>query len=151
MDDRERQRELKDDRYRDWQTRRRDPGDLVTWAVVLGGFMGVMLFLSAAYDGSSRLGIAVLTLLIAWAIVIWGLAGVNILGILWGRALTDDFDVSRAPIVLLATTVLAVVAVSFPLLSLTSVFNFAWYGVVTGGVGLIYLVMMLVQMVRRPS
>jgi len=151
MDDRKRRTEIRDERARDFRTRRRDPGDLVTWAVVLGGFLSVMLFFSAAYDGSTRLGLAVVILLLAWALVIWGMAGVNIVAILWGRSLSDTFDVSKTLLVLLATAVLAIVAASFPLLNLASVFDFGWYGIVTGVVGLVYLVMMLIALSRRPS
>lgn len=151
MDDRKRRIEIRDERARDFRTRRRDPGDLVTWAVVLGAFLGVMLFFSAAYDGSTRLGLAVLILLLAWALVIWGRAGVNIVAILWGRSLTSTYDVSKTPLVLLATAALALVAAAFPLMDILSLFDFGWYGVVTGGVGLVYLVMMLVALSRRPS
>lgn len=151
MDDRKRRMEIRDERARDFRTRRRDPGDLVTWAVVLGAFIGVMLFFSAAYDGSTRLGLAVVILLVVWALVIWGRAGVNIVAILWGRSLTSSFDTSKTLLVLLATALLAIVAASFPLMDLLSLFEFGWYGVVTGCVGLVYLVMMLFTLSRGSS
>lgn len=140
--DEDRRRTLQDERYRDWQQRRRGPGDLVTWAVVLGGVMSVFMFFSSAYDGSTLLGGAVTILIIAWILIVWLIGGVNVVSILWGRTISDDFDTGKTPLVLIATAVLAAVAIAIPLLDLTSTLEFGWYGVLSGMVGVIYLIML---------
>jgi hypothetical protein len=151
MDDRERREQIRDERAREWRTRRRDPGDLVTWAVVLGGFMAVLIFLCAAYDGHTALGTAVLILIIAWLLVVWVIGKVNVLSILWGRSVSADFSPDRAPVVLGASAVLALVSVGFPLLDLATSLDFGWYGIATGAIGVIYLALVGWTRLRREA
>lgn len=142
MEDRQRQRELKDERYREWQTRRRDPGDLVTWAVVLGGVLAVLLLFCAAYDGNSLLGIFIAIILLAWVIVTWVLGGVNVLSVMWGRTVAEKVSPEQERIVFAASAVLALIAIALPLIDLVSTLDFGVYGLVAAAVGLVTLVML---------
>jgi hypothetical protein len=140
MEDRKRREELKDERYREWQERRREPGDALTWVVVLGGLMAVLLFLSAAYDGSTGLGAAIAILILAWVMVVWVIGGVNVVSVLWGRTVGSRVIQGREPVVLGASGLLALVSISLPLADVVSSFAFGIYGLVCGLVGLITLV-----------
>lgn len=139
MEDRQRREELKDERYREWQERRRDPGDALTWVVVLGGLMAVLLFLSAAYDGRTWLGSAIGILIVAWLLVVWVLGGVNVPSVLWGRTVGDRVIEGRAPVVLAASGVLSAISISLPLVDSVSSLSFGVYGIACGLVGLISL------------
>lgn len=140
--DRQRRTELRDDRYRDWQTRKRSPGDLVTWAVVLGGVMAVLVFFSAAYDGDTMFGTAVTIAIVAWMLVVWVPGGVNVAAVLWGRAANPDLPPDRVRIVLTACLVLALVSVFLPVLDVASPLDFGWYGVLSAGVGIIFIILL---------
>lgn len=142
MDDQKRRMELRDERAREWRTRRRDPGDLLTWSVVLGGFMAVILFLCSAYDGTTWLGAGVLVLLLAWVLVVWGMGKVNVLSVMWGRTIERDLPPDQARLVLGASGILALVSIAFPLMDLTTSLEFGWYGVIAGLAGVAYLVLM---------
>ena len=139
--DRQRRVELRDERVREWQTRKRGPGDLVTWAVVLGGAMAVLAFFSAAYDGNTVFGGAVAIAVIAWTLVVWVPGGVNVLSVLWGRSADPDLPPDRARIVLLASLVLALVSLFLPILDLVSSLDFGWYGLIAAAVGVVFVVM----------
>lgn len=139
--DNQRRSELRDERVRDWQTRRRGPGDLVTWAVVLGGVMAVLVFFSAAYDGNTLFGGAVAIAIIGWVLVVWIPGGVNVAAVLWGRAAKPDLPPDRARIVLLASLAIALLSIFLPILDVASSLDFGWYGLISAGVGVIFLVM----------
>lgn len=139
--DQERRRELQDERIREWQTRRRGPGDLVTWAVVLGGVMAVFIFFSAAYDGSTAVGGAVAIAIIAWTLAVWVPGGVNVLAVLWGRAANPVISPEQVRIVLVASAALSALAIFLPILDLASSFDFGWYGIVAGLVGAMSLIL----------
>lgn len=141
MEDRERQRQLKDDRYRDWQTRKRGPGDLVTWAVVLGGVMSVLAFFSAAYDGNTIIGTAITISILAWLLTVWIPGGVNVASVLWGRDASPELSPDRVRIVLIATLALALLSIFIPILDVASSLDFGWYGLLTAVIGAIYLAM----------
>lgn len=137
----QRRRELQDERVREWQTRRRGPGDLVTWAVVLGGVMAVFIFFSAAYDGSTAVGGGVAIAIIAWTLAVWIPGGVNVLSVFWGRASNPVISPEQTRIVLLASVALSALAIFMPILDIASSFDFGWYGLVAGAVGVISLVL----------
>lgn len=139
--DQERWRELQDERVREWQTRRRGPGDLVTWAVVLGGVMAVFIFFSAAYDGSTVIGGAIAIAIIAWTLVVWVPGGVNVLSVFWGRASNPVISPEQTRIVLLASAVLSALAIFMPVLDLASSFDFGWYGIIAAAVGIMTLIL----------
>lgn len=139
--DRQRRAELRDERMREFQTRKRGPGDLVTWAVVLGGVMCVLAFFSAAYDGNTVVGGAVTIAIIAWTLVVWVLGGVNVLSVLWGRSADPDLPPDRARIVMLATLALALLSIFLPILDVASSLDFGWYGLISGGAGVVILIM----------
>lgn len=151
MEDRERQRELRDERYHDWQTRKRDPGDLVTWAVVLGGLLAVLLLFCAAYDGNTLLGLATAILFLAWVLVTWILGGVNVLSVMWGRTVAEKVRPEQARIVFAASAVLAVVAIALPLIDSLSSLEFGIYGLVAGVAGIVYFLMLWRGMRRTIS
>lgn len=138
--DEQRRVELRDERVREWQTRRRGPGDLVTWAVVLGGVMAVLVFFSAAYDGNTVFGGAVAIAIIAWTLVVWIPGGVNVLSVLWGRSADQDLPPERARIVLLASLAMALLSIFLPILDVASSLDFGWYGLIAAAVGGIFLV-----------
>lgn len=137
----QRRAELRDERVREFQTRKRSPGDLVTWAVVLGGVMAVLAFFSAAYDGNTLFGGAITIAVIAWTLVVWVPGGVNVLSVLWGRSADPDLPPDRARIVMLATLVLALLSVAIPILDVASSLDFGWYGLITAAIGVIFLIM----------
>ena len=137
----QRRSELRDERMREFRTRKRGPGDLVTWAVVLGGVISVLSFFSAAYDGNTLFGGAITIAIIAWTLVVWVPGGVNVLSVLWGRSADPDLPPDRARIVLLATLVLALLSVFLPILDLVSSLDFGWYGVIAGGAGTVFVVL----------
>jgi hypothetical protein len=140
--DRQRRVELRDERVREWQTRRRGPGDLVTWAVVLGGVMAVFVLFSAAYDGNTGFGGIMLAAIVAWMIVVSGPGGVNVPSILWGRSVDENLPYERLRIVLLASAALALVAVFLPVLDVASTLDFGWYGLIAGAIGVIYFILL---------
>lgn len=140
--DQQRRGELREERVREWQTRQRGPGDLVTWAVVLGGVMSVLAFFSAAYDGNTLFGGAVAIVIFAWMLVVWVPGGVNVLSVLWGRSADPDLPPDRARIVLLSTLVLALVSIFLPILDVSSSLDFGWYGLISAAAGVITLLML---------
>lgn len=142
MEDNQRRTELRDERAREWRRRQRDPGDFITWSVVLGGLMSVLLLFCTAYAGNARLGMAVAILLVAWVLVVWVIGGVNVVAVLWGRPVGSSFAPEREPLVIGASALLAIVSLAFPLLDLASSFDFGWYGVVSGVIGALYLIML---------
>ena len=91
----QRRAELRDERVREFRTRRRSAGDLVTWAVVLGGVMAVLTFFCAAYDGNTMFGGAVTIAILAWVLVVWVPGGVNVLSVMWGRSADPDLPPDR--------------------------------------------------------
>lgn len=139
--DKERRRQLTDERVQDWQTRRRGPGDLVTWSVVLGGVMAVFLFFSAAYDGTTLFGGVMALAILGWTIAVWGFGGVNVLSVLWGRAADPDITPDQARIVFLASAALAGLSMFLPILDVASSLDFGWYGLIAAGIGIIYIVL----------
>lgn len=149
MEDQKRRRDLREERAREWRTRRRDPGDLVTWSVVLGGFLIVLLFMSAAYDGRTWLGAAIVLLLVGWLLVVWVIGGVNVVSVLWGRSVSDTFSPEREPLVLAASGIVALVAIAFPLADVASSLEFGWYGRISGAIGVVYLVMVAIDRRNR--
>jgi hypothetical protein len=140
--DEQRRVELRDERVREWQTRRRGPGDLITWAVVLGGVMAVFAFFSAAYDGNTVFGGAVAIAIIAWTLVVWVPGGVNVLSVLWGRSADPNLPPERTRIVLTASLVLAALSLLLPILDVASSLDFGWYGLIAAAVGVVFLVML---------
>lgn len=140
--DGQRRTELRDERVREWQTRRRGPGDLVTWSVVLGGVMAVFGFFSAAYDGNVGFGGIMLVAIVAWMIVVSGPGGVNVPSILWGRSVNPDLPYERLRIVLIASAVLALLSIFLPILDIASSLDFGWYGLIAAGIGAIFLIML---------
>ncbi len=141
--EKQRRNELRDERMREWQTRRRGPGDLVTWAVVLGGLMAVFIFFSAAYDGSVATGAAVTIVIVAWTLVVWIPGGVNVLVVLWGRASDPDITPEQARVVLLASAALAALAIFLLIVDLVSSLDFGWYGRIDAAVGIITLILIV--------
>jgi hypothetical protein len=140
--DEQRRVELRDERVREWQTRRRGPGDLITWAVVLGGVMAVFAFFSAAYDGNTVFGGAVAIAIIAWTLVVWVPGGVNVLSVLWGRSADPNLPPERTRIVLTASLVLAALSLLLPILDVASSLDFGWYGLIAAAVGVVFLIML---------
>lgn len=140
--DQVRRTELRDERVREFQTRMRGPGDLVTWAVVLGGLMSVFAFFSAAYDGNTLVGGAIALVILAWVLVVWVPGGVNVLSVLWGRSADPDLPDDRARIVLLSCLALALVSIFLPILDTASSLDFGWYGLIAAAVGIIFLIML---------
>ena len=140
--DQQRRVELREERVREWQTRRRSAGDLVTWAVVLGGVMAVLAFFCAAYDGNTLFGGAVTIAILAWVLVVWVPGGVNVPSVLWGRSADPDLPPDRARIVMLASLALALISLSLPILDVVTSLDFGWYGVIAAAVGIIYLIVL---------
>jgi hypothetical protein len=151
MDDRQRQRELKDERYQDWQTRRRSPGDIVTWAVVLGGVLAVLLLFCAAYDENSLLGVGVGVLILAWVLIVWVLGGVNVLAVMWGRSVNPEHLPEQERVVFAASAALALIAIALPVIDTLSSVDFGLYGLVAGVVGVVFfIVLWRGSILRRP-
>lgn len=149
MDDRKRQREIKDERYQDWQTRKRSPGDLATWAVVLGGVLAVLLLFCAAYDENSLLGAGVAILIAAWMLVTWVVGRVNVLAVMWGRSANPELLPEQERVIFAASGVMALVAITLPVLDFLSTLDFGIYGLIAGAVGLVYLLLLWRGSLRR--
>lgn len=109
--------------------RSREPGNAVTWAIVLGALICTLLVISYSVAGQpvAALGSAAVSMI--WMAVVTKYGQVNIASILWG---SDVSDFSSPPVesaIFQTTTVLTLIALGGIIVSAFTGFGFGWYGV----------------------
>lgn len=137
--DAERQRNFIQRRYQAFGDRSRDPGDAVTWAVVLGAFICALLIVCVSVADMLDLVLLPLVVTAIWIFVVSYLGRVNIAAILWGASASDSPRVPNALFVMLPTLVVALIGLVAVIIDALTGWDFRWYGVVLAGVCLVYL------------
>lgn len=130
-------------RYTAFADRSRDPGDALTWAIVLGAFVGTLLIVCFAIADQARLALLAFVIVLLWAVGVsyWG--RVNVASILWGSSATEHNHTPRPVFIFLPTLVLVLVALIAVFVDAATGRDFSWYGLVLGAAAIGYLVLYL--------
>lgn len=139
--DAERQRTFLHRRYQAFADRSRDPGDVITWAVVLGALICALLIVCISVADMRDLVLLPLLVTAIWIFVVSYLGRVNIAAILWGASTSDSQRVPNAVFVLLPTLVVAVIALIAVVIDAGTGWDFRWFGLVLGIASLCYCVL----------
>ena len=108
--------------------RSREPGDAVTWAVVLGALICTLLMICYAVADQPRIALVAGLVTIIWIIVVSRYGRVNVAAILWGGSTSDASTPPHAPIIFLATNILAIAAAVSVIVDAATGLHFGWYG-----------------------
>lgn len=137
-------------RVRAFADRSRQPGDAVTWAVVLGSMVGVLMLICFSVAGDTRYILYPLALFIAWYAVVSIKGRVNITSILWGSAATDSkipadpFWVHQPTIILTIAGAIACIA------DAVTGWDYRWFGLALA-IACVSYVMLYVRSVLQPT
>ena len=115
-------------RFEAFADRTRDPGDALTWSVVLGSLVGTLLVICFAVAGRTTLVLLPLAIFIVWIIVVsvWG--RVNVAAILWGAAAQESRRGPNTAFILWPTVALAAFALVCVAIDAVTGWGFRWYG-----------------------
>ncbi|HEV2072975.1 MAG TPA: hypothetical protein VGR29_04960 [Thermomicrobiales bacterium] len=114
-------------------------GNVSTWSVILGVLLGVLLFLGSAYSGSSIAGLGVVLLVLAYVIVLSAIGRVNVFQVLWGGMADESDPETNQRVILLATVVIALVAVGVLVYDLASESDWGWFSWLGAAIAIGYL------------
>lgn len=120
-------------------TERDVSGNVSTWSVILGVLLGVLLFLGSAYSGSSIAGLGVVMLVLAYVIVLSAVGRVNVFQVLWGGTADESDPETNQRVILLATVVIALVAVGVLVYDLASESDWGWFSWLGAAIAIGYL------------
>ncbi|MCA9833974.1 MAG: hypothetical protein KC435_08520 [Thermomicrobiales bacterium] len=130
-------------RYTAFADRSRDPGDALTWAIVLGAFIGTLLLVCFAVAGQARYALVSSGVFLLWVVVVsyWG--RVNVASILWGSSTADSNRPPNPVYVYHPTFALVLFALICAALDVANGRGFGWYGVVLIFAAIAYLALYL--------
>ncbi|MCO5224718.1 MAG: hypothetical protein M9953_05225 [Thermomicrobiales bacterium] len=128
-------------RYQAFADRSRDPGDVLTWAVVLGALICSLLIVCVAVADLRNLVLPTLFAIVLWVIVVSRFGRVNVAAILWGASTADSERVPNPAFVYFPTLALAIVCLVAVVIDAGTGWGFGWFGLALGIASFCYCVM----------
>lgn len=128
-------------RYQAFADRSREPGDVITWAVVLGALICSLLIVCVSVASMRDLLLVPVLITAVWVFVVSYFGRVNITAILWGASTSDSQRVPNAMFVMLPTLALAMIGLVSVVIDAGTGWDFRWFGLALGIASLCYCVL----------
>lgn len=136
----EQQQSFLNRRYQAFADRSRDPGDAVTWAVVLGALICSLLIVCVAVADLRNLVLLTLFTTVLWVTVVSYFGRVNVAAILWGDSTSDSQRAPNPAFVHFPTLALAIVCLVAVVIDAITGWDFGWFGLALGIASFCYCV-----------
>lgn len=137
----EQQQSFLNRRYRAFADRSREPGDTITWAVVLGALICSLLIVCVAVADLRNLVLLALLSTALWVTVVSYFGRVNVTAILWGASASDSERAPNPVFVYFPTLALAIIGLISTVIDAGTGWDFGWFGLALGIASLCYCVM----------
>lgn len=128
--------------------RHRDPGDLVTWASVLGASSGLLLLIAAAYASHGRLGAIAAIAFVVWFAVVTALGNENIISTLMGGSPGERKHRVNVPAVIVPTLALTLLTVGSYIWAWFADVSLGWPGILAAIAASAFLFIYIASLTR---